>query len=68
MTHTDKSPRQWFYIDTGYACGGVSVYAGRVIHAAPIFRWMEGQCWNRVRQWHKILEIQEILHLPPRSL
>jgi hypothetical protein len=37
-----------FWVDTGYACGGVICRNGQVMDAAPIFRWMIGKPFWKV--------------------
>lgn len=45
---------QLIQIDTGYACAGIIVKNGIVQHAAPIFKWMVGKEWWKVKQWRRI--------------
>ena len=45
-------------IDTDYACAGVIVKNGRVVEAAPIFYWMVGKPWDKVRHFRKIKSIR----------
>ena len=40
-------------IDLGYACAGVVVKGGKVVVAAPIFRWMVGKNAAFCQQWVK---------------
>lgn len=39
-----------FWVDTGYACGGVICQNGRVIEAAPIYRWMVGRSMAEIEK------------------
>lgn len=48
-----------YLLDTGYAAGGVTVRGGKVVEAAPIFRWALGKSWDELRKWPKIQRIQE---------
>lgn len=47
-------------IDTGYACAGIIVRDGRVVEAAPIFRWMLGKKWFDVVNWRNIKYWQKV--------
>lgn len=49
-----------YQIDAGYACGGVVVCRNTVIAAAPIFKWMVGKSWDRVKSWKKIQQIRQV--------
>lgn len=46
--------RHMAWVDTGYACGGIEFENGRIVNAAPIYRWMIGKPVAQVRQWRKI--------------
>ena len=45
-------------IDTGYACAGIIVQNGIVRTTAPIFRWMIGKNWNKVKTWRRIKTVR----------
>jgi len=41
-----------FWVDCGYACGGISVsHSGVVVEAAPIFKWMLGKSLRKIENW-----------------
>jgi len=48
-----------YWIDTGFACGGVFVKDGIITGGAPIFKRFFGQpiinllSWKQVKQWKK---------------
>lgn len=46
-----------YLIDVGFACAGVFIKDGIVVEAPPIFRWMLGKEWERVKKWNKIVDI-----------
>jgi hypothetical protein len=49
-----------YWIDTGFACGGVIVNNyGVVIETAPIFSWMLKKKWEQVSIWNKIRKIEK---------
>jgi len=49
-----------YWIDTGWACGGVIVQDGIIVETAPIFKTFIGQPvknilnWRQVKQWIEI--------------
>lgn len=44
-----------YLLDSGYACGGVTVRGGRIVEAAPIFRKLIGQDFEAVRSKYRAL-------------
>jgi len=46
-----------YWIDTGWACGGVIVKNDIIVHCAPIFKRFKGQPivnllnWSQIKQW-----------------
>jgi hypothetical protein len=48
---------EMYRLETKYACGGLLVSNGKVIDAAPIFRWAVGKDIDRVRKWKKVLAL-----------
>ena len=48
----------WYWINVGYACGGIKVENDIVVETAPIYRWMKRNNWSDVKKWRKIKEIR----------
>lgn len=46
-----------YFIDTGYAYGGIIVEDDICIKAAPIFKWMIGKKLSEIKKWKKIISI-----------
>lgn len=48
----------WYYLDTGYACGGIQVNSttGVIVDGAPIFRSLIGKRIATVATWAARLE------------
>jgi hypothetical protein len=42
-----------YSIDLRYACGGIIVADGKVVHTAPLWRWMVGKRLAEVIVWVK---------------
>lgn len=40
-----------YRIVTPYAVGGITVYAGKVDFAPPVFRWLVGKSFEWLRQY-----------------
>jgi hypothetical protein len=52
--------RVWYWIDTGWACGGVVVLKGVVVDCAPIFRRsMMGRPWRPLGKWKVQVMLEE---------
>ena len=55
-----------YWIDTGWACGGVIVENDIIVSGAPIFKRFFGQpidsllTWPSVKQWKNISEMIEV--------
>lgn len=43
-----ESTDGWYWVDTGYACGGIKVVDGRVVQGAPIFNRMIGRPFSQL--------------------
>lgn len=49
-----------FYIDTGFACGGVTVNGNKIIDAPPIWRGWIGRAWSSFKAYYKPIRMEEI--------
>jgi len=47
-----------YQVSTEYATAGVVVHDGKVVQAAPIYRWMIGKYWEDCKSWKKITEVR----------
>ncbi len=49
-----------FYVDTGFACGGVAVNGNKIIDAPPIWRGWIGRAWSSFQAYYKPIRMEEI--------
>lgn len=48
-----------YWIDTGWACGGIWVKDGFVVNGAPIFRKFNGQTLEKLMKSYKVILCEE---------
>ena len=52
------STERWYWIDTGWACGGLVVKEGKVVDSAPIFRKFRGQTITHLAQHYSVVALR----------
>lgn len=48
----------YYWLDTGWGCGGIIIRNGKVERSAPIFRKLIGQTVERLRKRYKVISLQ----------
>lgn len=49
-----------YWIDVGFACGGVTVQDGIIVDIMPILWKFKGQSWDNLRYWSKTVAYEEL--------
>jgi len=47
----------WYWIDTGWGCGGIITSNGIVVDGAPIFRKLRGQLVSKLSKYYNIIPL-----------
>jgi hypothetical protein len=45
--------RRLFWVDTGFACGGVVVSGNRIVEVPPIWKGWQGRAWSSFVAYYK---------------
>lgn len=54
-----KQNKGLFLVETKYSCAGIIIDRdGIVIETAPIYKWMVGKPFSRIKKWERITNIQ----------
>ena len=49
-----------YYVDTSFACGGVTVRGNKIVDAPPIWRGWIGRAWSSFQAYNKPTRMEEI--------
>lgn len=58
----------WWWVDTGWACGGLEVVDGRVVGGAPIFGKFCGQRFERIRKHYRTKQLAKLRKIKRRCV